>query len=377
METIVFLQVVHTVLDDRVYYHQRQTLVQAGHKVSIVSALKTPIAENIPNLFCLELKQKSKLKLINEFKHYLERIKPNIIICDNPMSIVAAKVYQKTFKKNEKPKIVYDITEFYPSKKNLYGLNRIAKVGKSFLLKILNMYVAYSSDAFLFGEYYKAQKFIKLFKSKPYLWQTYYPLLSYIKKAKPKTDFDSWIFSYNGNLTAEKGFYRTLTVVKKIAERYPKKSFKLKIVCGNYVATPQETIDKNNIPQNLTIEFNEYMPFQMFCNYLADNDLYFDLRDNDKENTKCLPIKLFYYMAASKPMVFSRLKAIEHKIGNFYEYGQLVDPNDEETIVRAIAKFIDSPSYYTECCKNVRLKSETSFNWEAQEKAFLEFIDSL
>ena len=114
---IAFLTSGHEPFDDRIFYNMARTL-SAGNNVSIISSRQelTDVADGI-NINCFEGNELPKRDKIRKFTEYLADFKPSVIICSEPLPVLAANLYSK--KTYGKIRIIYDITEWYPSKKNL------------------------------------------------------------------------------------------------------------------------------------------------------------------------------------------------------------------------------------------------------------------
>ena len=311
---VLFLQTAHLANDDRVHYHQRVSLEKAGHQCA--------------------------------FAHSAEEIKdvPQIIICDTPKAIrEARKAYKNAI-------IVYDITEWYPSKKNLRNISPWLKPLKWCILVIANIYAGLATNAFIFGEYYKARPFRVLFPWKRHLYLSYYPSLNYIHPTTPRDLSTEVRLFYAGQKTAEKGYERVQRVAKLCQEKMPDKHFVLTAVNG--------------------------LSFEDFCQEITKHDIFLDLRDNDIENTHCLPIKLFYYMAAGRPVIYSDLKAI-HRGAPEIVNDSLFEPNDIEFIAQKICDYIRQPNYYREISSRNMSLAKTKYNWEFLDKVFIQFIKRL
>lgn len=362
---VAFVQKTHKPLDDRVYYHQKPALEKAGCEVVILSAATDNC--NLDNAFCFDSTDMRKQAVINKMSDILKTLSPDVMICDCPIAVIAAHKYKKI---NKKSRIVYDVTEFYPSKKNLYKLNFIKRLVKSLVLKTLDFYAAVVSDGLIFGEYYKSLKY-KVLRKKPFVFLPYYPDNKYFLPSKYKDDFEKWTFSYNGNLTVEKGFPVVLEVTKAIVEKYPEKQFVLNVICGNYSDDKFRKMEQ--FPKNLDIIFSDYQPFETFCHSISDYDIFFDLRTNDKENTRCLPIKLFYYIAVGRPAVFTDLKAIRKEVADFENFGFLSNPEDINNIVAQVSRYISDNELYKRHCKNA-LNMSAVYSWNSIEQRFIDFI---
>lgn len=127
--------------------------MKAGAKVSIVSfqdgnAIKVPDSVVIAGCDSYSDKKKS-------IRQELKRIHPDIVICDTPLSVLLSV--------GKGHKTLYDITEWYPSKKNLGKL-----VSPDDAESISNAIGEYLSD---YSHYHQhAQQALRLYNEK-YNWE--------------------------------------------------------------------------------------------------------------------------------------------------------------------------------------------------------------
>ncbi len=312
---ILFLQAVHTETDDRVAYHQRVSLEQAGHVCDYAS-----ISDDIKTI-------------------------PDVVICDTPVAIKYARQ-----KLGRHIPIIYDVTEWYPSKKNMRNVPCLLKPLKCCILVLANIWAGCVSNAFIFGEYHKARPFRCLFPWKKYLLLPYYPSLTYIQPSPPCPIDNELRLFYAGPKTKEKGYYRAQQVAHLCETRMPDKKIVFTAVEG--------------------------LTFEDFCRQITHQDLFLDLRDNDMENTRCLPIKLFYYLAAGRPVVYSDLKAIRHSVPNIIN-DSLVAPNDLERAADRICDCVSSTEHYQTLCMRNRKLAENIYNWELQSERFVQFVEQV
>ena len=312
---VLFFQTVHTADDDRIRYHQRVSLEQAGHTCSYASR-----AEEID-------------------------ARPDIVICDTPVAI--RKVRKALGRRTH---VVYDITEWYPSKKNIRFTPLLLKPFKYCLLMFANYWAGWSADRFIFGEKDKARPFRFLFPWKQYIYLPYYPSLRYIRPSAPSGLKDEVRLFYAGPQTAEKGFERVQRITQACQSRMPDRRVTLTTLYG--------------------------VPFDTFCEEITRQDFFLDLRNTDPENTRCLPIKLFYYMAAGRPVIYSDLKAIRKGVPEIAA-DSLFDPDDCDKIVRFITQTVSSPERYNELCIRNRQLAEERYNWERIAADFVEFTEKM
>ncbi len=371
---IALLNTWHNSYDDRVFYHQAKSLAESGYTVLIISAKEEMVEEHgnitINSFNGSNLNRNDKIKKIID---YLEAFSPVCIICDSPLAVTASYKY----KKNHPVKIVYDITEWYPSKIHLQYTKGLKKLFRFFALVLVNLSAGLKSDSFIFGEYYKSIEYRMLFRWKPYARIPYYPDTDYIQYfplEEIKTEIN---LLYSGKINADKGIDTVIKAIKQAAVQCPEIQFKLKII-GNFPTTEDQSCFSNltaRLTTNIHISIVDSLPFPEFCKTIGDTHLFFDLRKRDFENTHCLPIKLFYYLGCGRPVIYSDLKAIRKEVMNI-NFGYLCNPNDIHSVAGHIMDYINQPGLYTEHATNALNISKAKYNWNAIENDFISFIAS-
>ncbi|MEG1556004.1 MAG: hypothetical protein RR356_04690 [Bacteroidales bacterium] len=361
---IAFVLTAHFPDDERVYFHQAKTLEQHHCETYFISTLVN--RQELPSFHCFDSTGFSKQKLIHTISKRLASIHPDVIICDTPMAIMGAAQYRRKAKQDAR--ILYDITEWYPSKKNLAHLTVISKTGKFLLLMLLNLWANFKTDGFILGEYYKSKPFRFFFPKKPYIFCSYYPDLRFIHPIPPHTLTQNCQLFYSGNLSKEKGFEQVLKAAIWAASFNPKVYFTLNVM------TTSKFEDSYRLPENLDISFTPYIPFEDFCKKATESDLFFDLRQPDFENDRCLPIKLFYFMAFGRPVIYTDLKAIRKGVPEIEEFGYLVNPYDTEAILDIINQYLLNKQLYDQHCERALQLSKEKYNWDNLAPDFIKFI---
>jgi glycosyltransferase involved in cell wall biosynthesis len=233
------------------------------------------------------------------------------------------------------------------------------------------------ADSFIFGERYKSYVPRFFFLCKKFVYTTYYPDLKYIEFRKPKLEEGQITLCFTGKLSIEKGFGNFINAVNKLADARNSLKITLKII-GWYSTEKDRTECKmwlSRLSPDVTMKFIDKQEFLHFSSSISDVDLFFDLRKTDIENHLCLPIKLFYYAAQGRPVIYSDLRSIHSDIA-INEFGFLVNPQDTNRIVKIIEWYIDNPEQYYIHCSNARRLAETEYNWSKIEGNFINFIES-
>lgn len=368
---ILLLNTFHFSLDDRVYYHQARSIYNNNFEVFIVSS-KEELDKCIDGIYIKSYNETSSSQIIKlkNLTSSIKNIKPDIIICDSPISVIASKIYNY---KNT-IQIIYDITEWYPSKKNFPNSKGLSLALRGSVLVMINLIAGLLSDKFLFGEYYKSLPFRGLFFWKKYVYLPYYPDLSYIKKYPIDYSENKIKLLYSGPINRDKGIDSVIKAIALLSTRYPSKIFTLRII-GRFTNEKERIYFSelcSHLNSNFKLKIEDYKEFLDFCKEIGETHIFLDLRKTDFENSHCLPIKLFYYLACERPVIYSNLKAINKTIPNF-NCGYLCDPLDFDSIAESIYGCISDKKKYNEFCINAE-KLSKKFNWGMLKVDFISFI---
>jgi len=364
MKKIVFLLSAHAADDERVWYHQTKSLQNAGGQVYVIAPKTNGVSA--PNILLYESTKYKRIGLMRHLASLLPDLQPDVVIGDTPMAVRAAQIYRR--KSKSTCSILYDITEWYPSKKNLRWLSGVEKAFKFVAMSVFNWCVNCRTDGFVFGEEDKALPYKRVFPRKSFVNTSYYPDLQYVEARMPRNLSEDLRLFYSGNLTEEKGFPNVLKAAVWIARFNPKVSVTLNVFSSDTWA------QESSLPDNLKLNISPYQPFEQFCKLAAENDVFLDLRSTDAENHKCLPIKLFYFMAMGRPVIYSDLKAIRKGCPEMERFGHLVRPNDAEAIVDIVNAYLKNGDLYRQHCAAARQLAEQKYNWKAIEADFVRFI---
>lgn len=364
----------HEPFDDRIFYHMARTLADHHENVEIVSSRHNlvEIADGI-SLNCFAGDHLTKREKIKCFSERLSAFKPDVIICSEPITLLASRRYSK--KLSQKIRVIYDITEWYPSKKNLKLFNWFVK-GFIFLkLLIFNLWMAGSADSFIFGEWFKSLPYRLLFPFKSSIYLPYYPDLRYISYCSPEVKPGLLRLSYSGKMSLEKGYGNFFKVIQRLSENNKELKIEVKII-GWYENSEDRLECENSVgPENsnISVRYFEKQELRTFTELINKTDIFLDLRSDDFENRHCLPIKLFYYAALGRTVIFTDLKAIRKEV-EIEKFGFLIKPDDYESIANIITKYLNDSNLYYEHCRNARLLSEKLYNWQKIEPRFLNHI---
>ncbi|MGZ6540296.1 MAG: hypothetical protein ACXVEB_18105, partial [Bacteroidia bacterium] len=315
----------------------------------------------------------TKRNKIKEFTIRLSVFEPDIILCSEPLTILASRKYTK--KQNRKIRVIYDITEWYPSRKNLAIHKGPVRWLIFIKLLLFNLWVANFADSFIFGEWFKGMPYRLLYPRKAFKFIPYYPDLRYICYTPPEPEPGRLRLSYSGKISLEKGYKNFFMVLRKLSEL--KKDLKIDVKIIGWYESPRDKAECENFlfpdNPNITIKIFEKLIFRNFLEVINDTDIFIDLRSDDFENQHCLPIKLFYFAALGRPVIISDLRAIR-KETEISKFGFLVKPQNSVSIAEIISGYLNDPQLYSQHCRNARSLAENYYNWHKIEPEFLSIL---
>jgi glycosyltransferase involved in cell wall biosynthesis len=362
---ILFLTSAHTSNDDRIFHLQAKTLAK-NYEVKVFSTYGG-LKLRDSNLICEydNTVFSSKKEKITAFYNQCIEFNPETIICSEPLPILGA---HRFVKEKKACRLLYDVTEFYPSKKNLNHLSPFKKLFVAAGMIWLNRKAAGLVDGFIFGEHYKSLYYRANFKNKSFIHLPYYQDLNFFPDFSVPND--KLIFGYTGKFSEEKGIIEFAHFLKFFKEKNPNTSFQVKLI--GWFENEKVKQEFYEITESIDIIYVENLPFERYCHSLSDISIFFDLRDVDAENNLCLPIKIFTYSAIGRPMIYSPIQAIQQAYPN-QEFINLTKDFDYQLISNCILEWTSKKEDFDELCRKSRNFAE-KHHWEAIKEEFIRFV---
>lgn len=364
----------HPPMDERIFWKFGTSLTEVGLSVSIICSTqeinKVVNGISIAGFNSVLLPRKKK---IEKFYSLINQFKPDLIICSEMLPAFAALKFRKL-----KPsiKIILDITEWFPENV-AFKFNGLKRWIKYFQLLTPYFYILQKVDHLIIGEVSKKNRYDFLASSKPKTVIGYYPILKYFNYVKPDFSKDEIIFGYAGVITFDRGIHCLSNACKLIAEKYPKKKFKL-LLFGKFTYQNEEAEFKEKVfaLNNLKVEFANWTDYDKMSLVIEKMDICFDLRKRNFIYSNSLPIKIFEYMACGKPFIYSDIKPIRDEM-NATEFGVLVNPEKQDDILNAIESYLHNPELAVKHSKNSRTVIEINKNWENESKKLIGLVNKL
>jgi len=369
---VLFLTTAHKYNDDRIFYHQAVELAKRGFDVKICSLSSefqgVIYGIKIESYSILNQLSKQKedvfLKVCNDFQ-------PDSIICSEPLAVIAAGKVTK----HKKASIIYDITEWYPSFRMVENYSFFLKFFHAIKFFLIQLYAGFLSTNFIFGEETKKFPLAYFFPFKKKMTLPYYPDDQYIFENIKKLEPNKINLCYTGVFSEEKGVGNFFAAINVLERNRPDLKIDITLIGGSrkkkdeiYFSELLKKYKKENIKISKPTSFEE------FTKSYSNADICFDLRELNIENHHCLPIKIFYYAASGKPVIYTDLKATRQFV-EVSKFGFLVNPKDPQQISKHIETYLSDPKLYEKHAHNARSLYEEKYNWNVIKDSFVDFVN--
>jgi glycosyltransferase involved in cell wall biosynthesis len=363
----------HPPFDERIFWKFALSLNENGFNTAIIcSTMDISREEKGIILKGFQSENISKREKITKLKELLCEYNPSQIICCEPVTIIAASEYRNEQRKE--CRIISDVTEWYPENV-AHKKKGFARYLTFILLYFFNIYASSKADVIIIGERAKAKryKFIAPFKKQVIIG--YYPVLKYFGYSLTPVE-NELVLCYAGLISFERGIKTLLKTAVKIAEKYPIIKIKVKFI-GKFQSSVEERELKKYTEtlKNVKVEYAGWTTYDRISGLLKDVHICFDLRIKNFIYKNSLPIKIFEYMAAGKPFIYTDINPIREEL--HYDYcGQLVNPYDINEITEAVEKYIKDRELLTIHSVNGRRIIEQEKNWEKESLKLISLVKS-
>ena len=361
----------HPYFDERIFYKFARTLNKNGYDVSIIcSTLESELNLEKDNIHIIgfnggNLKKSEK---VNKFEAYLKTTKPDVIICCEPLPILAADRIRMN---NKDVKIIYDVTEWYPHRNMLKNLGKIQRIISFIYLFLFNIYTASLCQLIIIGEKDKSLPYKIFLPFKKIIEIGYYPPYEFFAFTPPPFDNITFTICYVGIINKQRGIFSFLEVTKKLRSLYQNLNINAKII-GDFEndLIKHQISDIINANKLANTSFISRVAYEELSAYLREVDVCLDLREKNIVYNNSFPIKIFEYMACGKPVIYSDIKPLL-KFGDLNEFGFLVEPTNVEEVCDKIGLYINNRALLQNHSQAARRLFEMKYSWDRIENLLL------
>jgi len=238
---------------------------------------------------------------------------------------------------------------------------------------LIQLYAGFLSNGFIFGEKSKRQPLAKVFLFKPQILLPYFPDESLIFESVNELNPQNITLCYTGTFSKDKGIDNFFNAVKSLRKMRPEHTISILLVGS---ARPGDEDYFERLKTESAVHELKILPptsLEKFTESIAEADICFDLRPATRENHRCLPIKIFYYAAAGKPVIYSHLKAIGDHL-DISKFGFTADPEQADEVAERICQYLDDLKLYHKHAQNAVSYYKKDLNWNKISGIFVNFV---
>ncbi len=373
-EHICILSSVHFTFDVRMFQAEARTLANAGFRVSVV-ALEDQTTCDAGGIEVIPLpvpKNRGRRMLATSRVLRLAlRRKADVYIFHDPELIPVCLI----LKMLTGSILVYDVHEDVPesirSKKWIPLPLRacMAWLYRAIELIALRFFDAVTLADHAYARYYGAKKSLVVLN---------YPLLAYADYYRPAVveNGKGPVLVYIGSLTALRGLFDMLTLVRNLKPEQPDISLHLVGPVGSQQEERQarDLVHRYGIEEN--VDFTGPVSHDEVHRRILAADVGLALLHPDPNYLRSLPTKMFEYMMMGKAVVVSDFPLWKQIIDEA-ECGVAVDPLSPTAVLEAVKRLLGDPVERKRMGSRGRQMVLNKYNWDCQSPALVDFYRSL
>ena len=179
-----------------------------------------------------------------------------------------------------------------------------------------------------------------------------------------------------GHMMRMRGILEVIESFRTVVDKHP--SYELLLVgsfySDSFEAEVREKISQMGLEKNVILKGK--IPYEKLKKLLYRCQIGFVTYLSYGNNMACLPNKMFEYMGAGMVIVASNFEGYR-EILEANRCGVHVPPESVEDIAAAVIALIEDPEKSSRLARTARSKFENLFNWETEQKEFLNHYSEL
>lgn len=362
MIKVCHISTVHSGLDDRIFYKECVSLVQAGYDVSLViNHTKNEVKDGVKIIALQNSKGRLHRVFIKSFEALSKALKtksklyhfhdPELIFIGIILRLLGKKVI---FDSHE------NVTKQIESK-NWIGNNFIRKiVAKTY--RIIEIFGIFTFNAVISV----TPEIVSFLSPKKGVLIRNFPIISLIKNSPTGNKNKEITLIYAGGLTKLRG-------IKELCEALNNINYPVKLqLLGSWESDEYKESCISACPSK--IEYIGLLPMENVYPYIKAADIGIATLYPEKNYLNSLPIKAFEYMACNKPIIMSNFAYWEEI---FKECAVFVNPKSSNSIAKEINRIIDNPNKIKALGDEGNKLVETKYSWEREAEKLVNLYSKI
>jgi len=372
---VCMLTITHSPLDDRIFFKEARTLQKNGYNVSIIAPWeKDDRIENIDIVGIKLIGPRVIRRILLVLQLFLKAIcrKSRVYHCHEPDSLIIA-ILIKLLRFN-RALVIYDVHEHYPEQISEIPLfPKFSKASIRSIIEIIEKFCVYFTDYIITVDYVLEEKF----KTRNTTVISNFPdtdIFRPVNNVEVKSLIDGYgenIIIYAGGLAKSRGTIEIIKSIRLVRDTFPDI---LMLFLGSFSDKKfknetMQLVKTMNLENN--VKFLGQIPHEEVYKYIHISEIGLITESPIPRYIRCqYPIKLFEYMACSKPVISSDFPEMGRIIKDD-DCGLLVDPTSPEEISRAIIYLLKNPESAKKMGENGLRAVKEKYNWGLMEERLL------
>ena len=364
------LTVVHVYNDNRIFFKQIPSLLQAGYQVTYIASCPTEakLPEGIDLVLLPRLpRSRRPLNWWRALRAALQS-KSDIFHVHDP-ELIGVGLLLKMLTRRP---VVYDVHENYPEVMlKRHWIPKGLRPGVASTIGVLERFASRLFDGIVVANPPTYERFRRMTRRPLALVNNYVDLVRFDGAPQPdRPPLESPYFIYSGSLSSQRGVHDCL----RAFARLPKGKARLLLVGPLDDADPSVVDLADRLPAGAHLL--KAQPFDRLPPLLRSSVAGLVSLHPTPNYLEILPTKLLEYMAASVPVIAYDLPLVRPVVEEA-GCGILVKAQDIEGLAEAMAYILEHPDEAREMGKRGRQAVVQRYSWEGEERKLLGFYAEL
>jgi len=383
MTRVCILTSGHSPYDDRVFYKEAISLKKAGFNVRLICSTGNYAGVSngirIQGFLVSPLLIRIGVGRILKLMHFVRASLAggDIYHCHEFGVLLAAHVVKwiRNFLSRNVVCVVYDMHEWFPWSISWETDSAMSRRVRLWFYCLLHSFLCKRTDYIIVNQHSKVRLFSQILVQPRIVVVQNYPLLQFFSNSQEQLPKDRFVIAYAGGLSKERGIFDLATATQTFSSRHATR-VQLLLIGDFYSADEKNEFLQTFDAVDYELKLTGWVAHPRVSRMLRDADVCTIPLHPTKRFLRSLPVKLYEYMALSKPIVATNLPETSEVVERS-QCGLVVDPTAPHALADAIHFYYAHPAERDAHGRNGRKWVEKQFNWAKCEKRLLSVYASL
>jgi glycosyltransferase involved in cell wall biosynthesis len=267
------------------------------------------------------------------------------------------------------------VHEWFPWSISWESGNPVLKRIRAWLYHLIHSFLCNRTDHIIVTEELKIGLFQSTVTHSRITTIKNFPPLELFKASRKSFHRNRFVIAYAGGLSRERGIYDLARATQVFSERSGLRP-ELLLIGDFYSPGRRQSFMDSFATPVFELQITGWIPHPQVPISLRNADVCAIPWPRTVKFLRSLPVKLYEYMALSKPVIASNFGEMRRVIQQT-QCGILVDPSNPERIADVIAYYYNNPDLVRQHGQNGRKWVEKQYNWAQSAQVFLSIYANL